>query len=703
MLPCILAHCLDVTICSETLRQIIMQHLIVWLKSPVGPWLWLLTPLFLAALPHFMRAPLWLGLVCSGLWLLRLAAVGRPHLIPSRPLRLVLTLLCVAGVYASYGLLLGPEPGTALLLLLLALKPLETKGYRDQLVIVLLTYLLVLLHFLGSQSLPAAGYMAVVVVLNTAAMLGLVHDQSQGQPGFRLRLAGVLVLQALPVMLLLFVLFPRLPGSLWGLFQKPETATTGLSETMGPGDVSMLLQSSELVFRVAFEEPSPPVDRLYWRALVLWNTDGRTWSAGDPGSGQEQHDLVVPLAEPLRYSLTMESHNQQWIPALEMPVAIPESMLLTPDTRVQLRAPLRQRAQYALGSSLEYRLDRLLPAERRQALNLPATGNQRSRSLAHTWRAGLSDPQTIVDAALDMFRQESFVYTLSPPLLNEESVDDFLFRTRSGYCEHYAATFTFLMRAAGIPARVVLGYQGGDFNPLGEYFVIRQYHAHAWSEVWLPDSGWTRVDPTSVLAPDRIALGAEALIPNIGVPAVLSSREINWAITVWRNMTMGWDAANALWNQWVLDFGIERQKRFLERLGLGASRLERFTYLLLGLIGSCLAAAALYGVLLLGNRPRPHPADRQYIRFCKRLARLGINRKPAEGPLDFARRASALRPDLAVDVMAVSRAYIQARYAQGDKSAAARLKRLVRSFCKDSLPARLPPMLDLTLLHRPNS
>lgn len=662
-----------------------MQHLIVRLKSPLGPWLWLLTPLFLAALPHFTRAPLWLGLACSSLWLLRLAAVARPHLIPSRPLRLVLTLLCVAGVYASYGLLLGPEPGTALLLLLLGLKPLETKGYRDQLVIVLLTYLLVLLHFLVSQSLPAAGYMVAVVLLNTAAMLGLVHNQSQGHPGFRLRLAGILVLQALPVMLLLFVLFPRLPGSLWGLFQKPETATTGLSETLNPGDVSMLLQSSELVFRVAFEGSSPPVDRLYWRALVLWDTDGRIWSAGDPDFEQDQQDLVVPSTEPLRYTLTMESHDRQWIPALEMPVAIPDGMIFTPDMRVQLPAPLRQRTQYALASSLEYRLDRLRPAERRQALNLPATGNQRSRSLAQTWRASLRDPQTIVDAALDMFRRESFIYTLSPPLLGEESVDDFLFRTRSGYCEHYAATFTFLMRAAGIPARVVLGYQGGNFNPLGEYFAIRQYHAHAWSEVWLPNAGWTRVDPTSVLAPERIAVGAEALVPNIGVPRILSSREINWAITLWRNLTMGWDAANTLWNQWVLDFGVERQKRLLERLGLGASRLERFTYLLLALIGSCLAAGALYGVLLLGNRPRPHPADRQYIRFCKQLARLGIKRDPAEGPLDFARRASASRPDLAADVMAVSRAYIQARYAQDDKGATIRLKRLVRSFCRGLL------------------
>lgn len=670
-----------------------MQYLIVRLKSPVGPWLWLLTPLFLAALPHFTRAPLWLGLVCSGLWLLRLAAVGRPRLIPSRPLRLVLTLLCVAGVYASYGLLLGPEPGTALLLLLLALKPLETKGYRDQLVIVLLTYLLVLLHFLFSQSLPAAGYMVIVVLLNTAAMLGLVHDQSQGHPGFRLRLAGILVLQALPVMLLLFVLFPRLPGSLWGLFQKPATAMTGLSETLNPGDVSMLLQSSELVFRVAFEGSSPPVGRLYWRALVLWNTDGRVWSAGDPGSEQDQQVLVVASTEPLRYVLTMESHDRQWIPVLEMPVVIPDGMIITPDIRVQLPAPLRQRTQYALGSSLEYRPDRLLPAERRQALNLPATGNQRSRSLAQAWRASLRDPQTIVDAALDMFRRESFIYTLSPPLLGEESVDDFLFRTRSGYCEHYAATFTFLMRAAGIPARVVLGYQGGNFNPLGEYFVIRQYHAHAWSEVWLPNVGWIRVDPTSVLAPERISVGAEALVPNIDVPRALSSREINWAITLWRNLTLGWDAANALWNQWVLDFGVERQKRFLERLGLGVSRLERFTYLLLALIGSCLAAGALYGVSLLGKRPRPHPADRQYIRFCKQLARRGIKREPAEGPLDFARRASALRPDLAAAIMAISRAYIQARYAQDDKGSTVRLKRLVRTFCRglSTWPSCHPP------------
>lgn len=660
--------------------QTMKVHLTAMLQSPAGPWIWLLAPLFLAALPHFFRAPSWVGPVCAGLWLLRLHAVQKPRFVPSKSIRLLLTLLCIAGVYVSYGHLLGPDPGTALLLLLLALKPLETKEYRDRLIIVLLTYLLVLLHFLSSQSLPAAGYMLLVVLLNTATMLGLVHAQSQNNPGFRLRLAGTLLLQALPVMLLLFVLFPRLPGSLWGLFQKPETAMTGLSETMRPGDVSSLLQSSEAAFRVAFQEQPPPLRLMYWRALVLWETDGRAWRVGPEGSAAKPW-RITPIGPPIRYVLTLEPHGQNWLPVLEMPVEIPENARSAADMRLQLSASLRERAQFAMVSSLEYNRSELHPNDHQRALALPETGNGRSRSLAETWRDRWLDDQGIVDAALDMFRDDFFVYTLSPPLLGQDAVDDFLFTTRSGYCEHYASAFTFLMRAAGIPARVVLGYQGGQFNPMGGYFVVRQYHAHAWSEVWLEKRGWVRVDPTSVLAPDRIEVGADALVPNIGVPRVLTSREIGWAIGLWRNLTMGWDAANALWNQWVLDFGFERQKRFFQRLGLGeASRLERFGYLFLGLAGGFLAAGLVYCFFLLRARPRPEPLDRLYALFCRRLARAGIVRRPSEGPLNFALRASKVRPDLAETIMTVSQIYMQKRYGPESSDGTEHLTRLVRSF-----------------------
>lgn len=671
------------------------------LSGPTGAWLWLLTPLFLAALPHFARTPLWLGPVCIALWLLQLASVHRQRLVPPKFVRLLLTVLCIAGVYSSYGYLLGPEPGTALLLLLLGLKPLESKGYRDQLVIVLLTYLVVLLHFLVSQSLPAAGYMALVVLLNTAALLGLAHAHSQGMPRFRLGRAGLLLAQALPVMLILFVLFPRLPGSLWGVFQKPEAALTGLSETMSPGDVSRLLQSSEVAFRVAFASQPPPVSRMYWRALVLWDTDGRTWRAGqwddgrgngqsngwdngpDSGLDVEQGDWTVTSAdEPISYTVTLEAHGQDWLPVLEMPVEVPDNVVFSPDMRIRLTAALRQRQQFVMASALDYQYGLLGPSKQRRAITLPDAGNPRARSKAGTWREELPDDQAIVDAALEMFRGDFFVYTLSPPLLGENAVDDFLFTTRSGYCEHYASAFTFLMRAAGIPARVVLGYQGGDWNPLGDYFVVRQYHAHAWSEVWLDKQGWVRVDPTHVLAPERIEMGAGALVPDIGVPRMLSDREIGWAITVWRNLTMGWDAANALWNQWVLDFGFERQKQFFQRFGLeGTTRLERLGYLFLGLVLCCITGALIYAALLLRARPRPDAADRAYALFCKKMARLGIVRRSNEGPLNFAMRASRQRPDLAEAIMAVSHAYMQRRYGPDTEAAADdHLAGLVRSF-----------------------
>ncbi|WP_051822518.1 transglutaminase TgpA family protein [Desulfonatronum thiodismutans] len=682
------------------------------LRDPHGPWLWILGPAFLAALPHFARYPAWIGLTCVGLWFLRLYTLQRTGLTPSRMIRLVLTLGGVGGVYLSFGYLLGPEPGTALLLLLLALKPFEARGRRDQVQILFMTYLLVLLQFLHSQSLLVAGYMILVVLIATAALIGVSHPPSQTDPRFRLRQAGVLLLQALPVMLILFVLFPRLPGSLWGLFQAPRTGLTGLSDTMSPGDISELLQSSEVVFRVAFVDQPPTVSRMYWRALVLWETDGRGWRVGEPEresgreSGREFRQWRVrPLSETVEYVLTMEAHDQRWLPVLEMPLAggwerqvgssaealpdmspetIPgteadtpgimaEELEPAPDFRLEAREELRRRARFQLQAALEFETDAPTPGERRRALELPASGNHRARELAWSWVAtnedADGDERSVVDRALDFFRDEAFGYTLRPPLLGEEAVDDFLFRTRSGYCEHYASAFTFLMRAAGIPARVVVGYQGGDRNPLGDYFVIRQYHAHAWSEVWLEETGWTRVDPTTVLAPERIDVGAGALVPNIDMPRVLSSREMGWVISAWRGLTQGWDAANTLWNQWVLDFGFERQRRFLERFGLaGTTRLERFGHLALALSLSFVAAALVYGVILLRSRPPEDALDKIYAGFCRRLAKIGIPRFPQEGPRDYAFRAAGLRPDLAEPITAISADYIRLRYGASMRS-----------------------------------
>ncbi|WP_052813103.1 transglutaminase TgpA family protein [Desulfonatronum thioautotrophicum] len=689
------------------------------LQPPHGSWVWILGPAFLAALPHFARLPVWIGICCIALWTLRLLATQRPGLMPSRTIRFALTGGCIAGVYAGFGYLLGPEPGTALLLLLLALKPFEAQGRRDQILILFTTYLVILLQFLNSQSLLGAGYMALVVLITTAGLLGIAHPASQTVPRFRIRQTATLLLQALPVMLILFLLFPRLPGSLWGMFQSPQTGVTGLSDTMRPGDISELLQSSEVAFRVTFNGQPPPVGKMYWRALVFWETDGRIWRVGttpeeshgtapvERTHGADKSWMIHPLTPLLEYVLTMEAHSMRWLPALEMPIlpqlengdmelpsaflqSIPRGIEPTADFRLQLREDLRQRGQYRLFAALEVTTPSPTMRERSRALELPPSGNDRARAMARAWAESAEDQRAVVAQALDLFRGESFVYTLRPPLLGEEAMDDFLFRTRSGYCEHYTAAFTFLMRAAGIPARVVVGYQGGDRNPLGDYFVVRQYHAHAWSEVWMEETGWERVDPTTVLAPERIDVGAEALVPNIDVPRVFSSRELGWMISAWRGLTQGWDAANTLWNQWVLDFGFERQRRFLERFGLpGSSRLERFGQLALALGLSFAAAALAYALVGLRSRPTRDALDTAYARFCRRLERVGLRRAPQEGPRDFARRACAARPDLANAITAITDGYIRLRYGtfvpieKGEKNARMQLRdltRMVRAF-----------------------
>jgi len=489
------------------------------LEAPYGPWVWTLIPLLLAGMPHFIRYPAWISVVCIGLWLLRLLALGRTWLIPARIFRLLLTVACIAGVYASYGHLLGPTPGTALLLLLLGLKPLESQARRDHVLLLFMAYLLVLLQFLQSQSLPGAVYMMAVVVIITAALLGQFHPPSQGAPLVRLRRAGLLLAQALPVMIVLFLLFPRLPGSLWGMMHQPQRGLTGISDTMRPGDISELLQSSEAVFRVEFEGDAPPERDMYWRALVLWEMDGSTWRVGAGGAATSTWPVSAPQA-PVDYLLTLEAHEQRWLPVLEMPADVPQGLEASSDLLLVLPEKLRQRQRYELRSVLEYSPLPLKDEDRRRALALPNQGNEQARGLAARWASRAGSDQRVMDLALELFREDGFGYTLRPPLLGDNAVDDFLFQTRSGYCEHYASAFTFLMRASGIPARVVVGYQGAEYNPLGEYFVVRQYHAHAWSEVFLDQQGWVRVDPTDVLAPERIDGGTDALVPNIDVPAI---------------------------------------------------------------------------------------------------------------------------------------------------------------------------------------
>ncbi|HEY6721098.1 MAG TPA: DUF3488 and transglutaminase-like domain-containing protein, partial [Burkholderiales bacterium] len=477
---------------------------------PLLPFSVLIAGATLAVAPHTLWLPFWVNFAAAGLLCLRGYASLRSSALPPRWILVLLTLTGAIGVYLSYRTIMGRDPGVTLLVLLLFLKLLETRGPRDIFVVAFLSYFVALANFFYSQSIPTAGLMLLTVFVITSALVSfsaperpLVDD---------LKTAGRMLAQAGPVMLLLFFLFPRVQGPLWGVPQDAYTASTGLSETMSPGSISGLSASDAIAFRVKFEGMPPPRAQLYWRGPVMSDFDGLTWRVGLP---QLRRNISVESSGPTAdYEVTLEPHNRNWMFALEMPMRIPPTARLTTEYLVISLTPIRSRIRYQMGSAPQFKAPGgANPQDLAMALRLPRGFNPRSQALAREWRESLPDDPAIIRRAIEFYRGSRFEYTLEPPLLGRNSVDEFLFDTKQGFCEHFASSFVFLMRAAGVPARVVTGYQGGDTNPVDGYMVVRQADAHAWAEVWLAGNGWTRVDPTAAAAPVRVELGITAAAP----------------------------------------------------------------------------------------------------------------------------------------------------------------------------------------------
>ena len=634
--------------------------------------------------PHALMLPTWIVavFVLSMAW--RYGADHYHWYRPERTLRVLITLLTITVVYRQYGTLLGRDPGMALLITLLGLKFLEIKTARDQVLILFLFYLVVLGSFLYSQSLWLGAWALLAVLLVTTALIRVTQPQGMDLL-FTLRMSATLLAKALPLMVVVYVLFPRLASPLWALPSDAHSGLTGISDRLRPGNIQNLSESSDVAFRVVFDSTPPPARELYWRALVLWVTDGHEWQRGlrerVPGPS------VTPLAEPVRYRVTLEPSNKPWMLALDIPASAPEGAYYRSDFTIQHNAPINERLTYAMTSYPHYRSGALSAAERARALQLPENVSARVRALAAQWRAENSDARLIARAALDFFHRENFVYTLQPPLLQDDPVDEFLFSTRRGFCEHYASAFTTLMRAAGVPSRLVIGYLGGELNPAGNYLIVRQSDAHAWAEIWLPENGWTRVDPTGAIAPERIELGIEAVrrltqrgvvLGSLPMDAMQQVLELGWLQHLTRQAQWYWDLTNVAWYRWVIDYSKERQERFLNSFGLDNLDWGRVLRMLLA---GVLLGTLIYALALLRPKKTADPALALYRRYCHKLRSAGLVRASHEGALDFARRCHERRPDLRQSIDTVTELYLRARYAASAKAERVRaLRRAVVAF-----------------------
>ena len=632
---------------------------------------WLIASLVLVIAPHALRAPWWLTLLtlCLFGWRLYFSLNRAP--LPSRWLVLGVAAVAMLGVWIEFRTLFGRQSGILLLMLFSGLKLLETRTHRDAAIAVFLGYFLVITNFLYTQTIPTAAAMGAALFLLTATLIGFAAPQRP--PRANLRTAGLLLAHAAPAALALFLLFPRVQGPLWGLPQDAYTAMTGLSETMSPGTLSSLALSDSIAFRAEFQTAPPPQPVRYWRGPVLWDFDGRTWSIGP--------SFLVDFAPPrggrgtYRYEVVLEPHNRHWLFALETAASLPERARMSFDGQIVTGSPVRARMRYDLDSVLAPEPQpKETPGTLRRALRLPQGFNPRASALAAQWRSDSADDAEVLGRAIAFLRRGNYVYTLEPPLLGEDTVDEFLFSTKAGFCEHFSSAFVFLMRAAGVPARVVTGYQGGEANPVDSIITVRQSDAHAWAEVFLPGRGWVRVDPTAAAVPGRIESGMARAVPQAGELPLLMRPQLEWL----RGVRDRWEAVAHKWNVWVLGYNPERQRDLMSSIGMRDADWRTLTAALFTFLG---AMTLLLLAWSLKRLARPDPVQRAWRSFCRKLAARGVERSPSEGPRDFASRAARALPAARRSILRIGALYIALRYgAHATQPGVARLRRWVRAF-----------------------
>lgn len=610
-------------------------------------------------LPHAAHITPWIiavGLFC-GYW--RWMVFQGRWDYPRRWIKVLLVVASAIGVGASGKSVFSLETATGLLIVAFALKLVEMKSRRDAYLVIHLCYFIVAAEFLFDQSIGIAFYSVLSMVIVTAALVGLHQLHTRVRVSTSLRTAAVLVMQAMPLMLVLFLFFPRV-APLWSV-PLPGGTRTGMSDHVAPGDIAALTRSDEIAFRAVFDGPTPPTRDLYWRGLVYSNFSRGTWSVGGVAAAPEnapagpgvRADFMPDVAgiEPLSYQVLLEPTQQSWLFALDVAMPVAQGVSLTRDFRLISAEPVHTTMRYRGTSYPGAAMDLQLPEWLRiRETRLPDDDNPRIVAFAKDLSARSDGDEEFLSKVLQFIRDQQFFYTLSPPLLSDlNSVDAFWFDSRRGFCSHFAGAFVYMARAVGIPARMVGGYQGGEVNPLTGHLVVRQFDAHAWTEVWLEGRGWVRFDPTAAVAPARIESGLNAALSE-------ADREVLSSVTGGRfegvpglrDVVYLFESMQHRWNMWVVGYDTEVQARYLADL-LGKVTPTRVGIAML--LGGGVSLGLVVVSLFWRRRPMPdHPAQRIFRRFAQRLVRSGLTRAPEETPARFLMRVNAARNRSPADI-----------------------------------------------------
>ncbi len=628
--------------------------------------------LFLSQLPHLLHLPLTISAVGISIVAIKLLAHHRPSVITNTLLSPIsMTVIAIGGamlVRFYYGYFMGRDPCVAFLFILVSAKFAEIRKPSDSTLLLCLASFLLLTQYFYSQSILSA-LITLPAVLALGNALAVIRDSANASSTrSNIRMVGKLLLQGAPLAILLFFVFPRLPGPMWSL-PEDATAKTGLSDSMSPGSIGSLSRSDEVAFRVEFDGQPPPANQLYWRGPVMNIFDGRRWTISDNAALMNVRNNAGRYD--INYTVMMQSTHQRWLFALDHPTSLPVSdsadssnsrtlAYLTHDLQLKTNKPITQVMRYKQTSSLSNSFKS--PVRPNPILTQLSGNNPKTIAFADQMRAKSGSDKHYADSLLRFFNEENFHYTLQPSLLGDNPVDEFLFSTRNGFCEHYASAFVVLLRAAAIPARVVTGYLGGEMN--ADYMIVRQSDAHAWAEAYL-DGQWVRYDPTGAVAPARVNNSMAAALGN-GEPVPMMAKLGNaWL----KRFKLSIDELNHDWQRMVVNFNNDSQYRLLEKLGL--PRLKLWQIMVVVLI-----ITAIWCLAILGLPLRSHAAKRfddiLWYRYIKTLARLGVQRLPDETPNQLIDRAMALMPNTSL-IRSVGENLVQLRFQQIDNAAKAKL------------------------------
>ncbi len=645
-------------------------------KIPEKHLMALLIAVAFIVLPHAWNLPPAIFAFFSILLIWRFITIWKKQWLPDKALIFLLTISGMVILFAQYHTVFGRDAGTSLFITALGLKLMETRKPKDVILITYLAFIVAASLFLYLQNIFMAAYIFLVCILLFGTLVLINNPRQHLLPTFKQ--SFIILFQALPFMIVMFIFFPRLEAPKWMFLNDSHAAQIGLGNTLEPGSISRLGQSDALVFRVRFSGTIPPPNERYWRGPVFSYTDGKRWSQIKAESNEIKTIKPEFSGTPYVYTVLQEPQKQNWIFALDLPAKYPAQTVRNASYQLLSSKNPQNRAEYQITSYTKFNTGQITQKEMVDNLQLPERPSKKLVDLVAKLKGSSQNPRQLIKNTLNFFSNSDFYYTLRPPLMPEKPIEAFLLEHRRGFCSHYATAFVYLMRIAKIPARVVTGYQGGKFNEMGNFLEIRQANAHAWTEVWLEREGWIRIDPTAAIAPERIE-------QDVNIDLQIAYGEVNFLRNQSENILgkwlkhagLIWDNVDYHWQLWIINYASSNQKSLLQLLGI--QRLEMLGYLLIGIF------SVLTSVLIFIMFYKKHTPDdivlSIYQRFCSKIATKGLIQTTGEGAKDFAHRCKHKLPHLANQIDAVSSLYLQIRYGKlNSPDKIAELKSLVSSF-----------------------